>query len=356
MTTVAQRGSAVIAALLAAVAAPCLLGPVYTAVMVLLAPLWMAVLTAQKAGWMGCVMLAGLGVFTLVPMEMSLSLPWWLAVPAGLYLASCAGYALLQPRLRGVRAAFWWGGWMLSVTVLALVLGSVYYGGPLTTGLADTLYAAVEQLPLLKRPRVLVQLYQAGLAGLEGAQKDVFIASVRLVGPAGIAPEIQQQLMWSFRSTMERYLPMLLPEAVGSGMLLIAAVALLLRDWALRRLGEAGDLPRFGQWYMQRPLFYMCGALLALGFVLYGRAGSALGMMGMLCHGAGYWAMALQGLACICFKMQESGASARKCVLICGLLTVFASIVPVAVGTFDNLLDVRHIREENAGYDNDNDA
>ena len=81
MSSVAQRGSAVIAALVAGVAAPCLMGPVYTAVMVLLSPLWMAVLTAQQAGWMGGIMLAGLGVFSVLPVEAALCLPWWLAVP-----------------------------------------------------------------------------------------------------------------------------------------------------------------------------------------------------------------------------------------------------------------------------------
>ena len=125
MSSVAQRGSAVIAALVAGVAAPCLMGPVYTAVMVLLSPLWMAVLTAQQAGWMGCIMLAGLGVFSVLPVEASLCLPWWLAVPVGLYLAGGAGYVLLQDKLRGLRAAFWWGALALTAWMLTLVLGSV---------------------------------------------------------------------------------------------------------------------------------------------------------------------------------------------------------------------------------------
>ncbi|MBQ8201170.1 MAG: DUF2232 domain-containing protein [Clostridia bacterium] len=346
-----RRVSAVLGALVLSVVLPHMLGSWYTVLAVAALPLLMAIAASMELQIAGVVCAAGLALMALPFTAESLALPMWLAVPVGLWLVVNAVYVLLASRLRGRGMLLYWGGACAAVLLTTLALAGGRYHGQIIDGLASSLCARIEGLPVLEKPRVLLMLYQAGFARLETETAQMLTLGVKLAGVLGISPEIQLQLINSFCTTVEQLLPSLLPEIMVQWAMLTVLLTAFAGDETLRWQTGRGRLPRLSQWYMPVQTGRMMLVIMLLGVVQLLTRSIPIAQTAIMCRTLGYWAFAVQGAACLMFMLQRQQASRMRCTLTLVLGLLIAPFVLMLIGLYDQFADPRKLREDNAADD-----
>lgn len=347
--------SAVLSAAVLCAVLPHMLGHWLVAVLLLLLPALVSAAEAAGEKW-GCLMgVACLTLWTMPVMPESLALPGWLLPAAAVWLASPALYALLADRLKGNQHFLWWGMTCLVTVMAALIAAMLRYDGLITDGLAASACQAIDALPVLQKPQVLVMLFQSGLARLDSEMASYLTAGIKLAGVLGVSPEIQQQLLWSFRTTLEKALPALLPEILVQWGMLTTLLSALVRDAIRHSLTAKRELPPFTRWHMPTQLGRMAMVLLMLGIVQLLTANAAVAQTAVMCRTLGYWALAVQGAACMVATMKKSYVSSVRCGVMVALGVLIVPFVLLLIGVYDQFADPRGLREDMKHSDDDED-
>lgn len=349
-----RKLSAVLSAMVLGAVFPHVLGQWYTVVLLLALPLVTAAVCAMKERAAGLVGIGCLALWVLPVMPESLAIPSWLLVAAVLWLALNAAALLLSDQLSGKRLLIYWGYASLMTVITALVTAMYRYDGLVTDGLAASICARIDALPVLQKPQVLVMLYQSGLARLDTETARLLAAGVKVAGVLGVSPEIQQQLLWSFRTTLEKSLPALLPELLVQWGLLMTLLSGLVKDSLLRWRTGKGQLPPFYEWHMPTPLGRMALVLMLLGAIQLFTGNAALAQMAIMCRTLGYWAFAVQGAALLCHGQREHGASNVRCGVLAAIALLLVPFVLMLIGLYDQFRDPRGLRED-MQHDEDDD-
>lgn len=338
--------SAILSAVVLCAVLPHMLGQWYTVVALLALPLVVSMAEAARERWACVVGAACLTLLTMPIVPESLALPPWLLPAACVWLASPALYALLAQRLQGKQHIVWWGVTCLTTVLTALIGATIRFQGLITDGMAESVCAWIDGLPVLQKPQVLVALYQSGLARLDSEAATYLSAGVKLAGVLGVSPEIQQQLLWSFRTTLEKLLPVLLPELLVKWGLITTLLCTLVRDAIRHSLTAKRQLPPFTEWHMPTQLGRMAMVLMLLGVVQLFTANAAVAQTAVMCRTLGYWALLVQGIACMCSWMKKSYISTARCAVLSVLGMLFLPFVQMLIGVYDQFADPRGLRED----------
>ncbi|MBQ8556516.1 MAG: hypothetical protein IJ438_11680 [Clostridia bacterium] len=323
----------------------------YVVLAVMALPVAAAVLTNVKQELPVLIIAAGLGVATLPILPAAIvspviELPPWLLWPVGLWLAACAAYPLVRSRLQGRQHAIYWGAVCGVTVLLTLVLAMQRYGGSVTDGLAASICARIETMPLLQKSAFLYTLFQSGLARLETEVATVLETSVKIGGALGVSPEVQEQILFSFRTTLEKTFPALLPETILQWGIGTTVLCVLLGDAALRSHRGKGEMKAFPFWHMPTQLGRMMLLALLLGAVQLFTSNVAVAQTAIMCRTLGYWAFVVQGAACLYSVLSDHGGSVTRCVATNVIAVLLAPFVLELIGIYDQFRDPRELRED----------
>lgn len=352
----------VLIAVLLGAALPQMLGGWYAVLALVALPLAMAYVCATGmplAGLAGALCL----LTAVLPGEQAvLPLPVWLLPPVLCWVAFNGIYPLLMQKAASMKHALYMGALCCLTALLACMMAAIRYQGSVTDGLAGSVCAMVEGLPLQEKARALLLSYQTGMSRLDEETGRMMIAAVRLFGVLGITPELQQQLLYSLRTSLETVLPMLLPEyAVQWGMLTTMVFALtgdaLTRATARLNLtafrviptnGRPDTLIPFGAWYITRANGHVLMGLIMLGLAQYVTGSGALVLTASMCSSLGSWCFIIQGMAFLWFKLTERSIAKTRIVILFCFILLLVPFLFTLLGFYDQYADPRKLREKQA--------
>lgn len=356
-----QRLTVLLAAAVLGLVLPHMLGAGYVLLLLLALPV-IAAVTAQYSllsqerfdAWRlgGYALVAGLALMTLPVLPDSLTLPAWLLPPLMIWLGAAAVQLTMPERLRGIRRAVYWACVCAAMAIAALAMAGLRYDGRIIPGLAESVTARIRSAGVFEKPKLLTMLYSSGLARLDDKSAAMLKAGVSVGGMLGFSPQLQEELLLSFGTTMRVLLPSLLPKALIYHGLLTVTLTTLAGEYVLRAAGRPGDLPRFSAWYMPTGFGRGMMAMVTMGLLPMLTDNAAAGMLGSLCNTLGYWAFAIQGAALMRSLMISAGRSRGMGIFMTVLGVLFAPMVLVLLGLFDQFRDPRALRGD---FTDDND-
>lgn len=225
------------------------------------------------------------------------------------------------------------------------------WAGPdIIAGLAQRLTDALSTAPM--RDDLLIRLYNYGYVGIT---KQMLSSQRVLSGIAGLLgreatallPEVREEMLKSLYTTLKIALPNLLPSFMavyaGGGAVLSAMLPVVAR----RRRGEDVQAPPFTQWHLKGAwlgLAYM----LALGFAVpMFFADRSLIMTGGMMTALFKVIMVTLGLSSIAFTQKKAGVNRGTRLLWAVGLTVLFHQIPLFIGIFDHIMNLRGLRPKN---------
>lgn len=343
-------------------ALPQMLGSWYAVLALAALPLVMAYVSAAEmplAGLTGALCLLSA---VLPGAQAVLPAPAWLLPPLLCWILFNGLYPLLMQKAASMKHVAYMGALCCVTALLACIMAAVRYQGSVTDGLAASLCNLVEGLPLAERVQMLLVSYQSGLSRLDAETGKTMIAAVRLFGALGVSPELQQQLLYSLRTSLEKILPLQLPGLAVQWGLLTTLVFALTGDAVTRstaRLdltahrvtpcnGRPDTLPPFGAWYITRSNGHVLMGMILMGLIPYFFAEEALVLTASMCSALGSWCFIIQGMAFLWQKAgSHRGGKTRTVVLLCFILLLFPFLLTI-LGLYDQHSDPRNLREKQA--------
>lgn len=357
-----QRLAMLLTAAVLGLVLPHMLGAGYLAAMLLALPLIVTGLAQSSRlsqerfdAWRlaGYALVAGASVMTLPVLPESLALPGWMIPPAVMWLAAAVVALTVPEWLRGIRRPAFWAASCAATALLALTMAYIRYDGRIIPGLTESLTARINAAGVFDKPRLLTLLYSSGLARLDEKNTALLKAGVSLAGTLGVSPQIQEELLLSFGTTMRALLPSLLPRIMVNWCLLTVGLTTLTGEWVLRHGGGTEELPRFGAWYMPTGIGRGMMAMMATGLLPMLVDSDAAAMLAGLCNTLGYWAFAVQGAALIQSLSSRPGEAQKRGTVMAVLGLLIAPLLLVLMGLFDQFRDPRALREDFTDDEND---
>lgn len=267
-----------------------------------------------------------LGVLRMFPPDL---------VPVLLAWCAASGAMMwLTPRSAWRRGTVWLTVCALCMLGAALVL-NLRWQKPLAAGLAKALADWVNGRD--NAPELLIRAYQNGLATL--TPRLAKVPALKLGDMVVMTAENRRELLYSFRTTMERAFAGSLPQLICGWMAGTAVLCAAVPDLIRKRTGGMSDLPKVTAWYLPRGAGLAVG-LLALGWLARMQAGeSVMGYAGGLCSAMFAMIYGLQGAA----AMLAQGMTGWRWAWMAGILVLCPDVF-VIVGVIDQIVDPRGLR------------
>lgn len=235
---------------------------------------------------------------------------------------------------RGLAGAFFWSFMVIQLQLFA--------GMPAPALLAQTFTDWLGQNDLATRNRILVSMYQMGLARLpEGTALPQFSLGSLMLIPEDLA----QQLIFSFRSLLEDMITLSLPAVIVEFGLLCGILSVLLPEKLIRSVHSGTDkLPAFRCWFFSRGGATGIFLIYILSMFLNGDGWT--GTFGTMCRTLADMALMIQGASMVAALAHRKGKKAFIPWLIDGLLVLFSPMLLTLAGMIDQVFDIRQMRHQ----------
>ena len=169
---------------------------------------------------------------------------------------------------------------------------------------------------------------------------------VELGGMLALDPQVKKDLLDTLVMMMDSVLRLELPMQMATGSVAAGLLGQAVLRKGLIHRGEKVAYPRLKSWRVPKGWGRILGGTLALLYVLAMLVPRSMNTMFYVFSGVFDQIFALQGIAAICYMLDERGKSPRwqRLVFVVGYL--FLNSVAVMVGVLDQAADFAHRREK----------